>query len=153
MLQNRAIELAVGLFMLAGIAALAFLALRVSGLTLEVSEPTYRVYARFNNSSGLAPRARITMAGVVIGRVAGIRLDQKNFVAIVDMDIYKRFDNLAIDSSAAIVTSGLLGEKYIAITSGGDDLNLADGDEITDTQSALVLEDLIARFLVNRVAD
>lgn len=153
MVSNKTVEWMVGAFILAGIAGLAFLALRVSGLTLGVAEPTYRIEARFNNVSGLGPRARVTMAGVVIGQVAGIRLDRDQFVAVVDMDIYTRYNNLALDSSAAIVTSGLLGEKYIAITPGGDLDNLANGDEIMDTQSALVLEDLIARFLFNKVTD
>lgn len=139
--------------MVAGFAALIFLALKVSGLTLEAAEESYEVSARFENIGGLTVRAKVTMAGVVIGRVSNIYLDKEDFVGVVEMEIYNQFDNLSIDSTASILTAGVLGEKYIGIVVGAEDENLADGDEIEDTQSALVLEDLISKFLFNKTQE
>jgi len=152
-MRGRTLELTVGGFMLIGLVAIIFLALRVSGLSANSSEKTYRVIAKFENIGGLTVRAKVTMAGVTIGRVANIYLDDQDFVGVVEMDIYKRFDNLSSDTSAAILTAGILGEKYIGLTQGAELKNLADGSEIYNTQSALVLEDLIAKFLVGRVSD
>lgn len=152
-MRMRTLELTVGVFMLAGILALVFLALRVSGLSMESSEETYRIKAKFENIGGLTPRAKVTMAGVVIGRVSNIYLDHDDFVGVVEMDIYKSVDNLSVDSSAAILTAGVLGEKYIGLMVGAEDETLKDGDEIVNTQSALVLEDLIAKFVVGRVSE
>jgi len=149
----RTLELTVGAFMLAGILALVFLALRVSGLSMESSEETYRIKAKFENIGGLTPRAKVTMAGVVIGRVSNIYLDHDDFVGVVEMDIYKSVNNLSVDSSASILTAGVLGEKYIGLMVGAEDDNLQDGDEIVNTQSALVLEDLIAKFVVGKVSE
>ena len=139
--------------MVAGFAALIFLALKVSGLTLEAAEESYEVSARFENIGGLTVRAKVTMAGVVIGRVSNIYLDQEDFVGVVEMEIYNQFDNLSIDSTASILTAGVLGEKYIGIIVGAEDEYLTDGDEIEDTQSALVLEDLISKFLFNKTQE
>ncbi len=139
--------------MVAGFAALIFLALKVSGLTLEAAEESYEVSARFENIGGLTVRAKVTMAGVVIGRVSNIYLDKEDFVGVVEMEIYNQFDNLSIDSTASILTAGVLGEKYIGIVVGAEDDNLTDGDEIEDTQSALVLEDLISKFLFNKTQE
>ncbi len=150
-MRMRTLELTVGAFMLAGILALVFLALRVSGLSMENSEETYRIKAKFENIGGLTPRAKVTMAGVVIGRVANIYLDHDDFVGVVEMDIYKSVNNLSVDTSASILTAGVLGEKYIGLIVGAEDNNLAEGGEIVNTQSALVLEDLIAKFVVGRV--
>lgn len=152
-MRIRTLELSVGAFMIAGFFALAFLAIKVSGLTASSAQETYRVSASFENIGGLTERAKVTMAGVVIGKVSNIYLDKENFVAVVEMDIQKEFDNLSIDSTAAILTAGVLGEKYIGILVGAEDENLVDGDEIDDTQSALVLEDLISKFLVNSVSE
>jgi len=149
----RTLELTVGAFMLAGILALVFLALRVSGLSMESAEETYRIKAKFENIGGLTPRAKVTMAGVVIGRVSNIYLDHDDFVGVVEMDIYKSVSNLSIDTSAAILTAGVLGEKYIGLIVGAEDDVLADGGEIYNTQSALVLEDLIAKFVVGKVSE
>lgn len=152
-MRVRTIELTVGSFMLAGFAALVFLAIKVSGLSADSAEDTYRLTATFENIGGLTDRAKVTMAGVIIGRVSDIYLDKKNYVAVVEMDIYQHVDNLSIDSTASILTAGVLGEKYIGIMVGAEEEYLADGGEIFDTQSALVLEDLIAKFLVDRVSE
>lgn len=152
-MRMRTLELTVGAFMLAGVLALVFLALRVSGLSMESNEETYRVKAKFENIGGLTARAKVTMAGVVIGRVSNIYLDRDDFVGVVEMDIYKSVDNLSTDTSAAILTAGVLGEKYIGLIVGAEEENLQNGDEIVNTQSALVLEDLIAKFVVGRVND
>ena len=152
-MRGRTLELAVGGFMLIGLLAIIFLALRVSGLSMNSSEESYRVVAKFENIGGLTVRAKVTMAGVTIGRVSNIYLDKEDFVGVVEMDIYKQFNNLSSDTSASILTAGVLGEKYIGLIQGAELDNLADGSEIYDTQSALVLEDLIAKFLVGRVSD
>jgi phospholipid/cholesterol/gamma-HCH transport system substrate-binding protein len=147
-MRLRTVEISVGAFMLVGILALAFLAVQVSGLNLkENRRETYRLSAHFNNASGLAVRAKVTVAGVVVGRVTSVALDPKDTRAIVEMAIDKNVDYLTADSIAAIQTAGILGEKYISIAPGGDSEMLKAGDEIQDTQSALVLEDLIGKFL------
>jgi len=152
-MRIRTLEISVGAFMVAGFAALIFLALKVSGLTLDAAEESYEVTARFENIGGLTVRAKVTMAGVVIGRVSNIYLDKEDFVGVVEMDIYNQFDNLSIDSTASILTAGVLGEKYIGIVVGAEDEYLAEGDEIEDTQSALVLEDLVSKFLFNKTQE
>jgi len=149
-MRLRTVEISVGAFMLAGILALAFLAIQVSGLSIrENNRATYTLYAHFNNVAGLAVRAKVSMAGVVIGRVTSITLDPKDGRAKVAMSIDKSVNYLTTDTIAAIQTAGILGEKYIALSNGGDPDILKDGDEITDTQSALVLEDLIGKFLTS----
>jgi len=149
-MRLRTVEISVGAFMLAGILAIAFLAIQVSGLNLkDNNRATYKLTAHFNNVSGLAVRAKISVAGVVIGRVTSISLDPVDSRALVEMAIDKQVDYLTIDSIAAIQTSGILGEKYISISPGGDAEVLKDGDEIMDTQSSLVLEDLIGKFLTS----
>jgi len=150
-MQNRTLEIGVGLFLLAGILALLLLALRVSGLSVGSAGETYKVYAHFDNIAGLTVRAKVTMAGVTIGRVTAIDLDRDSYTGRVTMELEKKVDNLPTDSTASILTAGLLGEKYIGISVGGDDQLLKDGSTIRDTQSALVLEDLIGKFLLNTV--
>ncbi|MFP5440741.1 MAG: outer membrane lipid asymmetry maintenance protein MlaD [Gammaproteobacteria bacterium] len=150
-MKIRTLELSVGAFLIAGFLAFAFLAIKVSGLTFSAPEGSYRVYAKFENVSGLAVRARVTVGGVLIGRVTAVRLDPEDYTAVVEMAIDGPVNNLTTDSSAAILTSGLLGEKYIGITTGADDTFLKDGDMINDTQSALVLENLIGKFLSNKL--
>jgi phospholipid/cholesterol/gamma-HCH transport system substrate-binding protein len=142
--------MAVGVFMVAGIAALFFLAIKVSGLSEETSKPSYKVYASFQNAGGLTVRAKVTMAGVVIGRVTDIRLDPKTLKAKVTLDVHNDVNEISTDAVASILTAGLLGEKYIGIVPGADDTFLKAGDEIEQTQSALVLEDLIGKFLFNK---
>ena len=119
-MRTRTVELAVGAFMLIGLVAIIFLALRVSGLSMQSPDETYRVYGKFENIGGLTVRAKVTMAGVTIGRVSDIYLDKEDFVGVVEMDIYDSVSNLSTDTSAAILTAGLLGEKYIGLTQGAE---------------------------------
>ncbi|MBD9427547.1 MULTISPECIES: outer membrane lipid asymmetry maintenance protein MlaD [unclassified Pseudomonas] len=150
-MQSRSLEIGVGLFLLAGLLALLLLALRVSGLSAASSGDTYKLYANFDNIAGLTVRAKVTMAGVTIGKVTAIDLDRDSYTGRVTMELEKRVDNLPLDSTASILTAGLLGEKYIGISVGGEEDLLKDGSTIHDTQSALVLEDLIGKFLMNSV--
>ncbi|WP_079203131.1 outer membrane lipid asymmetry maintenance protein MlaD [Pseudomonas sp. CC6-YY-74] len=149
-MQNRTLEIGVGLFLLAGLLALLLLALRVSGLTVGSSD-TYKVYAHFENIAGLTIRSKVTMAGVTIGKVTAIDLDRDSYTGRVTLLLDDSVDNLPTDSTASILTAGLLGEKYIGISVGGDEEVLVDGGIIYDTQSSLVLEDLIGKFLLNSV--
>ncbi|MCY1345681.1 putative phospholipid ABC transporter-binding protein MlaD [compost metagenome] len=150
-MRIRTLEIGVGLFLLAGLLALLLLALRVSGLTVDATKDTYKLYANFDNIAGLTVRAKVTMAGVTIGKVTAIDLDRDSYTGRVTMELDSSVDNLPSDSTASILTAGLLGEKYIGISVGGDDAVLKDGGTIHDTQSALVLEDLIGKFLMNSV--
>lgn len=147
---NRTIEMVVGLFVAAGLAALLLLAFRVGNLGSQNDGPNYTVIAYFDNIGGLTVKAPVTLAGVRIGRVRGIDIDKENYRARVELSIQKRIDNLPIDSSAAILTSGLLGAKYVGLEPGAEDSNLTQGSEITLTQSAVVLEHLIGQFLYNQ---
>ncbi|VVN72586.1 outer membrane lipid asymmetry maintenance protein MlaD [Pseudomonas fluorescens] len=151
-MQNRTLEIGVGLFLLAGILALLLLALRVSGLSPTSSSESYKLYAYFDNIAGLTVRSKVTMAGVTIGKVTAIDLDRDSFTGRVTLQLEKRVDNLPTDSTASILTSGLLGEKYIGLSVGGEETLLKDGSTIHDTQSSLVLEDLIGKFLLNTVS-
>jgi phospholipid/cholesterol/gamma-HCH transport system substrate-binding protein len=146
-------EIGVGFLMLAGFLALVVLALNISGLSLADQGSGYKIYARFENIGGLTPRAKVAMSGVQIGEVTAIRLDPQMLMAEVEMKIRDEVNYLSTDSSAQILTSGLLGEQYIGITSGAEDEMLGEGDRIRDTQSALVLEDLIGKFLFNKVSE
>lgn len=152
-MRVRMMEIGVGAFLLAGAAALLLLAVNVSGLGLSSAQQNYTLYARFENIGGLTPRAKVTMSGVLIGEVVDIRLDQEQLMALVEMKIHDNVDFLSVDSSASILTAGLLGEQYIGVSVGADDEMLANGDFIEDTQSALVLEDLIGKFLLNSAAE
>lgn len=136
--------------MLIGFAALVFLAMKVSGLTLAVQQESYKVIAKFENIGGLTERAKVTLAGVNIGRVSQINLDAEGYVADVEMEIDTAVNNLPIDSTAAILTAGLLGEKYIGLSVGAETDYLKEGDIIEDTQSSLVLEELIGSFLASQ---
>ncbi|MEO9102110.1 MAG: outer membrane lipid asymmetry maintenance protein MlaD [Burkholderiaceae bacterium] len=151
-MQRSKIDLWVGLFVLIGAAALLFLALRSANLLTLNFKPTYAVTANFQNIGSLKPGAPVKSAGVVVGRVASIGFDDKRFQANVGLAMN---DSVAFpkDSSLKILTSGLLGEQYIGIEPGADEKNLAAGDRITSTQSAVVLENLIGQFLYNKAAD
>jgi phospholipid/cholesterol/gamma-HCH transport system substrate-binding protein len=129
------------------------LALNVSGLNLSEQGKGYKVYARFENIGGLTPRAKVSMSGVQIGKVTAIRIDTRMLMAEVEMEIFNEVDYLTTDSSASILTAGLLGEQYIGVVPGADVEVLGDGDYIEDTQSALVLEELIGKFLFNKVGE
>lgn len=152
-MRMRNLEILVGAFMVAGFAALVFLALRVSGLSLDTAEQTYQLKARFENIGGLTVRAKVTMAGVVIGRVSDIYLDKNDFTGVVVMDVNKEVDNISSDATASILTAGILGEKYIGVIMGAEEDSLTNGDEFATTTSALVLEDLIGKFLFNKVTE
>lgn len=145
-MSNEKNDVWVGLFVLLGIIALAFLALRAGNLNAFSFASTYQVTATFDNIGGLKTRAPVKSAGVVVGRVASIELDRKKFQAVVTINLQQGID-FPIDSSAKILTSGLLGEQYIGLEAGGEDATLKAGGTIKYTQSALVLESLISQFL------
>lgn len=150
--MNRAtVDLWVGLFVMMGIGALIFLAMHVGNLLTVSNEPGYRVEARFDNVAGLKPRAPVKAAGVVVGRVEDIRLDERTYEAVVTMRVSRGFQ-FSRDTIASVLTSGLLGEVYIGLDAGGDAQMLADGGRIGKTQSALVLEKLIGQFLLDKAA-
>ncbi|MEQ6918353.1 outer membrane lipid asymmetry maintenance protein MlaD [Halomonas aquatica] len=154
MKRSKTMELGVGLFMLAGILGLVFLGLRVSGLSLSMPSETFRLEANFANIGGLKPRARVTMAGVTVGRVEAIDLDTDWYDARVVMELDVELEGqLPEDSTAAILTAGLLGEQYVGLSVGGAPETLANGDTVRDTQSALVLEELIQQFVTSMVKE
>jgi len=142
----------VGLFVLIGAAALLFLALQSANLLSISFQPTYRVIAKFDNIGGLKRQAAVKSAGVVVGRVESIAFDDKSFQARVTLALDSRYA-FPKDSSLKILTSGLLGEQYVGVEAGADEKNLAAGDTIGNTQSAVVLENLIGQFLYNKAAD
>ncbi|MDH3638423.1 MAG: outer membrane lipid asymmetry maintenance protein MlaD [Gammaproteobacteria bacterium] len=149
--MNRgALELTVGLFVLAGIGALALLAFKVGNLSAANSGESYRISARFDNIGGLTVKAPVTLAGVRIGRVSNISIDRKYYSALVELSIEPKYDNLPVDTSASILTAGLLGAQYVGLDPGGEETFLANGDRIEITQSAVVLEHLIGQLLFNR---
>lgn len=148
-MRERTLELVVGLFLLAGIFALILLALRVSGLSVGSRQETYRVYAYFDNVAGLTTRAKVSMAGVNVGKVTAIELDR--FVSKVTIELDRTVNYIPADSTASIMTAGLLGEKYISISQGGDAEVLENESIVYDTQSSLILEELIGKFLLNTV--
>ncbi|MEN9383484.1 MAG: hypothetical protein RI959_716 [Pseudomonadota bacterium] len=151
-MQRSKIDLWVGLFVLVGASAVLFLALQSANLLSLNMQPTYRVTARFDNAGGLKPRAAVKSAGVVVGRVEGIAFNDKAFQADVTLALEARYA-FPKDSSLKVLTSGLLGEQYVGIEPGGDEKNLAAGDVVTNTQSAIVLENLIGQFLFNKAAE
>ncbi|MDM7464051.1 outer membrane lipid asymmetry maintenance protein MlaD [Tepidimonas taiwanensis] len=151
-MQRTKIDVWVGLFVLIGAAAILFLALQAANLLNLSLEPTYRVTALFDNVGSLKPKAAVRSGGVVVGRVESIAFDDKTYQARVVLALESRYA-FPKDSSFKILTSGLLGEQYVGIEPGGTDANLSDGDVITQTQSALVLENLIGQFLFNKAAE
>lgn len=151
-MQRSGKDMWVGMFVLLGAAALLFLALQSANLLSLNFERGYAVSAKFDNIGGLKPKAAVKSAGVVVGRVESITFDDKSFQAKVVLSMDKRFA-FPKDSSLKILTSGLLGEQYIGIEAGADAANLAAGDSIGTTQSAVVLENLISQFLYSKAAD
>ena len=149
---KKGIETMVGLFVLLGVLALLFLALKAANLASFGKRDTYRLSARFDNIGGLKVRAPVRSAGVSVGRVIRIGLDPKTYQGVVTIEIDQGFQ-FPKDSSAKILTSGLLGDQYIGLEPGGDEKNLAGGDVIKQTQSAVVLENLISQFLFSKAAD
>lgn len=153
MINRKSLELWVGLFVAAGILALAMLAFKVGNLTSADVMNGYKVAGRFDNVGGLKVKAAVTMAGVRIGRVSAIAFDDKKYQALVTMDIDGRYQIIPKDSSASILTSGLLGDQYIGIEPGGDDVVLKNGDSFLRTQSALVLEKLVGQVIFDKAGE
>jgi phospholipid/cholesterol/gamma-HCH transport system substrate-binding protein len=150
-MHSRLIETWVGVFVAIGLLALFFLAMKVSNLgEISSTHQGYRLIARFQNAGNLKVRAPVSMAGVTIGRVTSIRFDKQSYEAVVEMHVDPRYDTLPEDTSASILTAGLLGEQFVGLTAGAQEDYLKDGDEIELTQSALVLEQLISKFLFNK---
>ena len=151
--MNRSmIDLWVGVFVALGFAALLFLALKVGNLASFSTNQTYQVNAKFANIGGLKVRGPVKSAGVVVGRVADIRFDNESYEAIVWMTINLHYQ-FPRDTTAKILTSGILGEQYVGLEAGGDGVMLKNGDRVRLTQSAVVLENLISQFLFNKAAE
>ncbi len=153
MMQSRSVEIWVGLFVAAGMAALFMLAMQVSNLSDIGDDVGYDVTARFENIGSLKVRSPVTIAGVRVGRVSDIGFDPMTFEAVVTMHISSDYDMLPADTSANIFTAGLLGEQYVGLEPGGDEEPLEQGSEIMLTQSALVLEQLIGQFLFSKASE
>jgi phospholipid/cholesterol/gamma-HCH transport system substrate-binding protein len=153
MRQNRAVELGTGLFVLLGIGALLFLTTQTTGRNDFSTARTYVVEARFENVGSLKKRSPVAMSGVTIGRVTDIQFDNISLEAVVTLVIDRRYDQIPDDSDASILTSGLLGSQYIGLQAGGSETYLEEGSEIYLTQSAVILENLIGKFLVNSGSD
>ena len=151
-MQRKSLDIWVGLFVVLGVAALMFLALKAGNMSSLSFGKTYEISAKFDNIGGLRPQAPVKGAGVVVGRVADITFDDKTYQALVTLDIESTY-KFPKDSSAKILTAGLLGEQYIGIEAGGDTNNLVGGDKINRTQSATVLEDLINQFIYSKAAE
>ena len=153
MLNRKSLEVWVGFFVAAGILALAMLAFKVGNLTTTDVKDGYHINALFDNVGGLKVKAAVTMAGVRIGRVSAIGFNSSKYQAEVTMDIDGSYKNIPKDSSASILTSGLLGDQYIGIEPGGDDAYLKNGDVFLRTQSALVLEKLVGQVIFNKASE
>ena len=151
-MERTTIDLWVGIFVALGVAALLGLAMKVGNLTTSSIGETYMVTANYDNIGGLKPRAPVKSAGVVVGRVADIKFDPTSKEAVVSLNIDKRY-SFTKDTFANIYTAGLLGEQYVSLEGGGDETNLANGDKIAQTQSAMVLEEMISRFLYNKASE
>ena len=151
-MNTRSTEILVGLFVLLGLATLLFLALKAANLASFSTETTYGLTARFDNIGGLKVRAPVKSSGVLVGRVAVIRFDPAIYRAVVELEIDKRYAFPA-DTTASILTSGLLGEQYVGLEAGADTAMLKGGDRVLITQSAVVLEKLIGQFMFDRAAD
>jgi phospholipid/cholesterol/gamma-HCH transport system substrate-binding protein len=151
-MERSTIDLWVGIFVTVAILGIVFMALKVGNLASFTSTPGYHLTAHFDNIGGLKKRAPVKSAGVVVGRVDSIRLDTKNYEAVVTMRIDEGYQ-FTRDTIASILTSGLLGEQYVGLDPGGDTVMLKDNEQIAKTQSAVVLEQLVTRFLFNKAAD
>lgn len=149
MQQTRAVEVGTGLFVLLGAAALFFLTTQTTGTDTFSGKDTYEVTARFENVGSLKNRAPVAMSGVTIGRVKSVAFDPVALNAVVKFDIDSKFNQIPEDSDASILTAGLLGSQYIGLQVGGSDFYLEDGSEIQFTQSAIVIENLISKYLFN----
>jgi phospholipid/cholesterol/gamma-HCH transport system substrate-binding protein len=152
MMKRKALDLWAGVFVAMGLGALLFLALKVGNLASFSADPTYLVQANFDNIDGLKKRTPVKSAGVVVGRVEDIGFDPQTYEAVVTISVDRRFQ-FPKDTSAKILTAGLLGEQYIGLSPGGDTAMLKDGDTLKLTQSAVVLENLISQFLFSKAAE
>lgn len=151
MVNKRWLEIVVGLFVAVGLAALVMLAMKVSNLATVSRESGYDLIARFDNVGGLKVRSPVTLAGVRVGQIAAIDIDKVTYQAVVTINVSNRYE-LPLDTHAAVLTSGLLGEQYVGLEPGGDEAYLQPGDEIKMTQSALVLEQVLGQFIYSRAA-
>lgn len=149
-MQSRSVEAVVGFFLCLGVAAILVLTFQVSDLQRSVSGNSYTIFANFENSGGLKVGSSVSLAGVNIGRVTDISIDSDTFESRVSLTVEDKFNMLPKDSSASILTAGLLGERYVGIEPGGDMKLLADGDVVRFTESALVLEQIIGQFLFSQ---
>jgi phospholipid/cholesterol/gamma-HCH transport system substrate-binding protein len=149
MRANYKVELASGVFLLLGIVALVWLATRATNYGQDIGRDAYRVSARFTNVAELKDRAPVKIGGVMVGMVESIRLDPVSFEAVVTMRIDQRYNEIPNDTSASILTSGVLGDRYVGLEPGGSFEVLQDGDELFITQSAVVLEQLVSKYLFN----
>jgi phospholipid/cholesterol/gamma-HCH transport system substrate-binding protein len=151
-MERTTIDLWVGIFVALGVAALLGLAMKVGNLTTGKLGPTYTVTANFENIGGLKPRAPVKSAGVVVGRVGKIKFDTETYEAVISLSIDKKY-NFPKDTFANIYTAGLLGEQYVGLEAGGDEEKLKNGDKITHTQDAIVLEKMISQFLYSKASE
>ena len=153
MQQTKMMEIAVGFFIACGMAALFVLAMKVSNIASIGDNNGYTLTARFDNIGGLKVRAPVTVGGVRIGRVTNVGFDEQRYQAVVTLKIEDKYRRLPVDSSASIYTAGLLGEQYVSLDPGGAETFLKNGDSIKLTQSALVMEQLIGRFLFQKASE
>ena len=153
MQQTRSVELGTGLFVLLGLAALFFLTTQTTGSNAFSGTETFKVSARFENVGSLKDRAPVAMSGVTVGRVVSVRFDPEQLNAEVIFEIDSQYNQIPDDSDASILTAGLLGSQYIGLQAGGSEEYLKDGSEILFTQSAIVIENLIGKYLFNQGAD
>ncbi len=153
MQQTRSVELGTGLFVLLGLAALFFLTTQTTGSSDFSTSEAFVVTARFENVGSLKDRAPVSMSGVTIGRVISVEFDPHGLNAVVTFMIDRRYDEIPDDTDASILTSGLLGSQYIGLQPGGSEFYLEDGSEILFTQSAIVIENLISKYLFNQDSD
>jgi len=153
MLNSKLTETIVGIFVAIGLAAMLLLAMQVSNLSSMGGDAGYEIRAEFDNIGGLKVRSPVKMAGVVIGRVADIHVDSNNYRAVAVLRIQPEYDKIPADTSASVFTAGLLGEQYISLEAGGEEHYLKQGDSLTLTQSAMVLEQIIGQFIYGKAQE
>ncbi len=152
-MTRHTLEIWVGVFVAAGIAALFVLAMKVSNLSTVTTGDTYNVTARFDNIGGLSIRSPVKASGVLVGRVSNIVYDDKTYSAIVTLSIQQNFNQFPVDSRASIYTAGLLGEQYIELLPGAEDGYLKDGDRLLMADSAMILEQMIGRIIADKISE
>jgi phospholipid/cholesterol/gamma-HCH transport system substrate-binding protein len=153
MRQSRAIDVSTGLFVLLGFAAILFLVTQITNREFSLRSDSYRLQAQFENVGGLKAGAPVSMAGVTIGRVESIGYDMNLFKAVATLRIDSRYDQIPNDSDASILTAGLLGGQYVGISPGGSEESFRDGDQVEFVQDAIVLENLISKYLFSQAGD